>query len=206
MSGFEPLFKSIGNSLLGYKKSLNLYNEIQSITHLEGNTAEIGIFQGITTKLIHSLMPDRTHYAYDTFCGIQGSDPTEDIHKNGEFSCSLTTVKSNINMEGILYRVGYFPETFNKEIEGKDSFVFVHSDTDTYIGTKTTLEHFAPLIVKGGKILFDDYDWVNCPGVKKAVSEFINVNSDFDIKIFDNSYHHPLDNTCINQCSLTKKY
>jgi hypothetical protein len=28
----------------------------------------------------------------------------------------------------------------------------------------------------GGKILFDDYKWVACPGVEKAISEFLIVN------------------------------
>jgi hypothetical protein len=204
MSEFDTLFQSMGHSLLGYKKAKNLFIELQSVKHLEGNTAEIGVFQGITSKLIHTIMNDRTHYAYDTFCGIQGSNPNDDVHVDGEFSCSLDEVKANINMEGVVYRVGFFPSTFESDKEGKETFVFVHSDTDTYHGTKTTLERFAPLIVKGGKILFDDYQWKNCPGVEKAISEFLTTNTDFSFKFFDNSYGHPLDSTCINQCILTK--
>lgn len=108
-------------------------------------------------------------------------------------------------MEGVVYKVGFFPSTFKKDIEGKETFVFVHSDTDTYHGTKTTLECFAPLMVKGGKILFDDYQWVHCPGVQKAVGEFLLENDDFSFRRFNNAYFHPFDSTSINQCVLTKK-
>jgi hypothetical protein len=205
MSEFHFLFYSIGSSILGYKKLLNVYNELQSVKSLEGSTAEIGVFKGHTSKFIKTVMNDKIHYAYDTFCGIQGSDLKEDVHSDGEFSCPLEYVKSVINMDGVIYRVGFFPATFEKDQEGKEKFVFVHSDTDTYIGTKTTLECFAPLMVQGGKILFDDYGWMNCPGVEKAVSEFMNGRNDYDIRIFDNSYHHPLDSTSINQCVLIKK-
>jgi len=204
MSEFHTLFQSIGSSLLGHKKALNLFIELQSVKHLEGNTAEIGVFQGSTSKLIHTILNDRTHYAYDTFCGIQGSNPKEDFHNDGDFSCSLDKVKSNINMEGVVYKVGFFPATFESDKEGKESFVFVHSDTDTYHGTKTTLECFAPLMVKGGKILFDDYQWKHCPGVEKAVNEFLLANYDFSFRMIDNSYKHPFDDTSIHQCILTK--
>ena len=104
-------------------------------------------------------------------------------------------------MDNVIYKVGFFPDTFN---ESDQKFVFVHSDTDTYIGTKATLEKFAPLIVSGGKIMFDDYQWYNCKGVEKAVLEFLKDNNDFTCKVYDNSYYHGNDNLLINQCVLTK--
>jgi len=198
---FESIYNNLGWSLLGYKKTLNMFKEIEEIKKLDGNTAEIGVFEGKTSKFIHILFPDRTHYAYDTYCGIQGSDNNIDFHKDGEFACSLDKVKENINMDNVIYKVGFFPDTFN---ESDQKFVFVHSDTDTYIGTKTTLEKFAPLIVSGGKIMFDDYQWYNCKGVEKAVLEFLKDNNDFTCKVYDNSYYHGNDNLLINQCVLTK--
>jgi O-methyltransferase len=201
MESFDSVFFRLGGSLLGYKKSLNLFNELHSVKGLEGSTAEIGVFKGFTSKLIHIIANDKVHYAYDTFCGIQGSDPTIDYHTNGEFSCGLDDVKSNIGMDNIVYRVGYFPDTFQEQSE---KFMFVHSDTDTYIGTKTTIECFAPRMVSGGKIMFDDYQWKNCPGVEKAVSEFMNNNNEFTIRVYDNTYYNHHDTTYINQCVLTK--
>lgn len=73
--------------------------------------------------------------------------------------------------------------------------MFVHSDTDTYLGTKNTIKYFKDNIVKGGKIIFDDYCWHACPGVEKALHEF---------REFDNEFiHKPLPKR--NQYVLIKK-
>jgi O-methyltransferase len=180
------------SSLLGYIKSGQLFFELMGVTHLEGNTAEIGVYKGFTSKLIHTFTKNKTHYCYDTFCGIQGATEENDLHKDGEFNCSLDEVKSNINLPNIIYKVGYFPETFE---EGNQKFMFVHSDTDTYIGTKSTIEHFKDIMVKGGKIIFDDYCWSNCPGVEKALHEFRELDTEF--------IHKPMPNR--NQYVLIKK-
>jgi O-methyltransferase len=179
-------------SLLGYKKSGQLFYELVGVLSLEGNTAEIGVYKGYTSKLIHTFANNTTHYCYDTFCGIVGANENEDIHKDGEFSCDLESVKKNINMQNIIYKIGYFPDTFE---EYNHSFKFVHSDTDTYIGTKTTIEKFKDLMVPGGKIMFDDYCWENCPGVEKALHEFREMDNQF--------IHKPMPK--INQYVLIKK-
>ena len=197
---FDSLFDD--RSLLGYKKSKNLFNEMQELLQLEGSTAEVGVFKGFTSKLIHTVLSNKVHYAYDTFCGIQGADPSVDRHLDGEFSAGLQGVKEIINMDNVQYKVGMFPSTF---AESNEKFCLVHSDTDTYFGTKATLECFAPLIVQGGKIVFDDYDWHMCPGVKKAVEEFKEVNDNFLYRVYDNSYSHERDSTSINQYVLTRK-
>jgi O-methyltransferase len=182
------------NSLLKPRKSYNLYKEIQDIKNLDGDTAEIGVFQGRTSRLIHKLLPHKTHYAYDTYCGIQGADPTIDKHVDGEFNAGLDLVKSVIDMENVVYKVGYFPESF---AEHNKTFCFVHSDTDTYIGTKSTLDYFCDRLVSGGKIVFDDYQWHKCPGVEKALLEFKNENTNF--------IHKEIINPgIINQYCITK--
>ena len=180
------------SSLLGYKKSGQLFYELIGVRHLEGNTAEIGVYEGYTSKLIHTFTPNKTHFCYDTFCGIQGATTENDLVKDGQFYCSLEQVKSNINLPNIFYKVGYFPETFE---ENNEKFIFVHSDTDTYIGTKNTIIYFKDIIVKGGKIIFDDYCWKDCPGVEKALHEFRDTDTEF--------IHKPMPR--INQYVLIKK-
>jgi hypothetical protein len=178
-------------SLLGYNKTMQLFHELCEVVNLEGNTAEIGVFEGYTSRLIHSATPKRRHYCYDTFSGIQGATSSDDCHKNGEFNCPLTTVKNNINLDNVEYKVGYFPDTFN---EFNEKFIFVHSDTDTYIGTFNTIKYFKDIIVPGGKIIFDDYEWSACPGVKKALLEFAENDIEF--------LHKPMPN--MHQYVLTK--
>jgi hypothetical protein len=139
---------------------------------LDGMTAEIGVYKGDTSKIIKRVL-NKTHYCYDTFEGIYGSSAINgDTHSNGEFYCNLEDVKSNINMDNIIYKKGFFPETFHEQCE---MFSFVYSDTATYFGTKTTLEKFRNNMVRNGKIIF--YVDSKNKGVKNAIDEFINNDS-----------------------------
>jgi glycosyltransferase involved in cell wall biosynthesis len=188
---FHEIWDSMSHhSFNGLNKTKIVYEELLNTFDLEGHTAEIGVYEGHTSKLIHELCKHKTHYCYDTFSGIDLSDSNIDFHKNGEFSCDLSRVKDLLGENNIVYKVGTFPNTFN---EGNEKFSFVHSDTDTYAGTKATLDYFAPIMVDNGKMLFDDYKWKNCEGVEKAIKEFMNDNHSFTLKEYE------------EQCVLTKK-
>ena len=170
---------------LGDIKAEKIYDELSKVKNLDGNTAEIGAYLGGTSKLIHKITPNKIHYCYDTFCGIIGTNNNYDGHKDGDFSCSLDEVKKNIDMEDIVYKVGYFPDTFQ---EYNEKFCFIHSDTDTYIGTKSTLEYCCDKIVQGGKIIFDDYNIGECMGVSIALNEFKQNDVYFNHEIYYHQY------------------
>ena len=148
-------------------------DQIDDTIPLEGDMAEVGVWKGETSRDIHSKAPLKVLHLYDTFKGIVMADKDVDVHGNGEFSnTSIEEVKGNIGGDGSLikFHIGTFPDTFT---EHDKKFSFVFSDTDTYFGTKSTLEIFASRMVPGGKITFHDYGWHGCPGVKKAVQEFL---------------------------------
>jgi glycosyltransferase involved in cell wall biosynthesis len=177
---FHEIWDSMNHhSFNGLDKTKIVYDELLDTFDLDGHTAEIGVYKGHTSKLIHELCKHKTHYCYDTFSGIDLSNPNIDFHKNGEYSCGLNDVKGLLGENNIVYKVGTFPNTFN---EGNEKFSFVHSDTDTYAGAKATLDYFAPIMVENGKMMFDDYKSKNCKGVEKAVKEFMNDNHSFVLK------------------------
>lgn len=186
-NNFKEIFEKINNkpSLLGFKKTKVLFDEFQKMTN-HGLSAEIGVFQGFTSKLIAILNANNKHYCYDTFKGVIKSDPAIDKVPDGGFCSSLEEVKNNINLMNVIYKEGTFPETFE---ESDCKFSFVHSDTDTYFGAKATLDYFSNLMLQGGKIIFDDYKWHLCPGIEKAVHEFIASNKDFH---FSESVHQAI--------------
>jgi hypothetical protein len=188
---FDDLFFIINNnqnSLLGREKTKVLFEEFISINK-KGITAEIGIFEGLTSELIAKINGDNFHFCYDTFAGVINSNQEVDKVPNGTFSCCLENVKNKINMQKVIYKIGVFPETFE---ENNLEFTFVHSDTDTYFGAKATFDCFSNIMIIGGKILFDDYKWDSCPGIEKAINEFLLVNKNYDKKEFE------------NQCVLTR--
>lgn len=165
---FDTFYTSIqSKSILDYENAKILYNQMILCDIPDCATAEIGVYQGMTSKLI-KLALNKQHYCYDTFDGICGSESSNgDKHNNGEFNCGLDIVKQNINMDNIIYESGLFPITFKQH---HIKFCFVYSDTATYYGTKHTFECFKNNVVCNGKIIF--YKDTNCDGVNNAISEF----------------------------------
>jgi len=167
MKSFDEVW--VPNLIMGQGKSLFIYNELLSVENVPGALAEVGVYKGSTASLIHSVFPERDLYLYDTFEGIRGSIKGIDKHRDGDFSdTSLEEVKKLVGTD-VHYRVGIFPSTFQ---EAEINFAFVHSDTDTYMGTLASLVAFVPRLAINGKILFDDYEWKDCPGVKQAIEKW----------------------------------
>jgi hypothetical protein len=115
---------NLSDTILNSDNLKILYNQICACNNLSGMTAEIGVYKGDTSKIIRSTL-NKTHYCYDTFEGIQNSEFIYgDSHSNGDYECNLEFVKKNINMDNVIYRIGYFPETFQ---EHNIMFCFVYS-------------------------------------------------------------------------------
>jgi hypothetical protein len=49
----------------------------------------------------------------------------------------------------------------------------VHLDVDLYQPTLDCLEYFGPRVVEGGVIVMDDFGSPTCPGVPRAVHEYL---------------------------------
>lgn len=155
-------------SLSGMQKTKIVYDSLLTIPG-EGDLAEIGVYRGATSLLMHLMYPDRNIHCYDTFEGIKGAQPGVDFHYNGEFACSLQDVQAAMGeSDKVFYHVGEFPGSFN---EHEVKFAYVHTDTDTYLGTKASIDVMYPRLVENGKLMIDDYHWAYCPGVQKAVLE-----------------------------------
>lgn len=138
---------------------------------VEGAFAEVGVYRGDTSKIIHALSPDRRFYLFDTFEGY----PTEDLEgeRNSRFEdTSIDTVVRRIgSTKNIIIRKGYFPATsigLEKEI-----FSIVLLDLNLYAPTKAGLEFFYPRISPGGYLFVHDYHNPEFnSSVARAVDEF----------------------------------
>jgi predicted O-methyltransferase YrrM len=136
--------------------------------------AEVGVYKGGSLKYLSENFPDaEIIYGFDTFEGLPKEYWNEnEIHKPGEFSeTSKEDVEKFINDPRVWLIKGLFPKIAD-DVFVNTNFDFVHIDTDFYQSVKENLEWFWPRMYKGGIIVFDDYEWPNCPGVKQALEEF----------------------------------
>ncbi len=166
-----------------------LIDEIKT-KNIEGEVAELGVFQGDSSKILKYYFPDRQLYLYDTFEGFDKRDYENEIKEKNFVEgwmqmykeTSLEKVQRFIGSEkNIHYRKGYFPESICDE-EKQKKFSFVSLDADMYAPTLAGLRFFYPRLEKGGYIVIHEYNATiiyegiaqNLSGVKKAVKDFEN--------------------------------
>jgi len=147
---------------------------------IEGSLAEVGVYQGETSSLIHRILPSRRLFLFDTFEGFPEKDTGKKIERFTDTSIEIVKQKLG-DCSNVVIKKGYFPETATG-LE-KEKFAFVMCDLDLYAPTLACLGVFYPRMTKGGYFMFHDY---NCPesnlAVSKAVDEFMR---DKEEKIVD---------------------
>lgn len=186
----NPNFLSIYNgmkdrTLVDRNRCWNIYTLALSISDLDGNVAEVGVYKGGTAYILSKALPNKTIHLFDTFEGMPNTtDPTIDYNKHGDFSDTLfTDVKNFIPDQNVIFHVGFFPQT--TESMQDEKFSFVHVDCDIYQSVKDCCEFFFPRMLPHGIMIFDDYGWVICAGARKAVNEFFSDKQERPILIKD---------------------
>jgi len=146
---------------------------LADLTPKDGLIVELGVYKGGSLKYMMDNLPVRLFAGFDTFEGLPKEQWNEDeIHKPGDFNDNSIEIveeylKDYVNFH--LYK-GLFPKDIPESFSHY-KVSFVHCDLDFYEGAKACIEYFYPKLPVGGIIVFDDYLWENCPGVKKALEE-----------------------------------
>lgn len=143
----------------------------RATTRLPGKFAEVGVYQGVTAKLIASVKGDRELHLFDTFEGLPSACSKDDgVHRVGQYACTLDSVRDYLaGQEQVFFHKGLFPDSTHDVEESK--YAFVHFDVDLYEGTYACLEYFYPRMVPGGVMLTHDYGML--AGVQRAFQEFM---------------------------------
>lgn len=153
---------------------------------INGSLAEVGVFKGTSSRIIHLLAPERKLYLFDTFEGFP-LEYLEDKNITPRFKdTNLKIVKKNLgDLNNIFIRKGVFPETA-KGLES-EIFSFVSLDVDLYLSTLKGLEFFYPRVSKGGYMFIHDYNnpYECNKGVFRAVKEFLTDKPEKIIEIPD---------------------
>lgn len=136
-----------------------------------GATAELGVWEGGTSRHIALRFPDRTHYAIDTFTGVpNGGGKYGDDDQRGEHAEMHPGTFDRLNVPNIKVLKGIFPHEVCPPDD--ERFALVHLDADSGESTYNALTYFLPRMNKGALLLLDDYGFHRTPGVKMACDEF----------------------------------
>jgi len=155
-------------------EAYHVYSIAKSQSKMDGEMAEVGVFQGGSSKIICEVKNGKELHLFDTFEGLPKVSE-KDTHfgksywKTGEFSnTSMESVMDYLSIyKNNFFYKGKFPDT-SDPIKNK-KFSFVHLDVDLFQSTIDCLEFFYPRMINGGVILTHDY---HTDGVKQAFNEF----------------------------------
>ena len=160
---------TLNKSLVSIDRKIVILNECVKVNDLIGDYAEFGVYKGGISKMILNCTEKGNVHLFDTFTGIPEDDVMHGGHYKNYFATDLTEVKSYINDDRAIFHVGIFPETAVDHLK----FKCVHIDCDTYQSVIAGINYFWPRLVIGGSIIFDDLDWIACPGVRVALNEIL---------------------------------
>lgn len=162
-------------SLLSDYSLQQLIDLIKSTIDLNGEAAEVGIYQGGSALAIAQTLPSSTQInLFDTFEGMPHYDSSLDTHIIGDFSDVLydKIVEIFKDYPNVSIYKGIFPIDVENQLNPKTKYKFVHLDVDNYQSYKDCLDYFYPKMVNNSIMLFDDYNWTSCSGANKAINEF----------------------------------
>jgi O-methyltransferase len=157
--------------LLTAYECYTVHSLAQAQAALPGDFAEVGCFQGASTRLICEAKGNKPLHVFDTFEGLpESSAPDRGVHNQGQYACSLESVSGYLKpYDNVHFYKGFFPDTAGPIADR--TFSFVHCDVDLYQSTLGCLEFFYPRLQRGGVLLSHDYSVL--AGVKTAFTEFL---------------------------------
>lgn len=159
--------------LLQPLESFNILDLARAQAELDGDMAEVGVYQGSSARLICNVKKDHQFWGFDTFSGL--ADVSEqDTHSGVQFfrpghfaSDYETTVRYLSEFSRVNLVKGYFPQSAGDASDR--TFSFVHLDVDTYASTLASMRFFWPRLADRGIIITHDS---HADGVAKAIREF----------------------------------
>lgn len=169
-----------GKSIRDGNRVLNFHTALDLVAMLPaGDYAELGTYRGLTASILwRRRAAGTTLYCFDTFAGFDARDLADDrlsqaMETKAFRDTSLDIVRQQISGgrdEGLVFRVGFFPDTF-AGLEDR-RFRLVHIDMDLADPITSALETFWPRMVEGGIILVHDYRSERYPMAAEAVDAF----------------------------------
>lgn len=134
-------------------------------TPLEGCFVELGVYKGGSAWHLAKLAEaqGREIFLYDTFTGIPFKGEF-DVHKVGDFGdTSAAQVQADIPYAHVI--VGVFPAS----LVPMPRVAFAHIDADQYQSIRDACRVLGPMMLPGGKMVFDDV-WL-LAGATRALQE-----------------------------------
>jgi O-methyltransferase len=177
---FSGVFRNIAtHTLVDIYRCWELWQLVGQTTKMEpGAILEVGVWRGGTGALMAKRaemlgVPDPV-YLCDGFEGVPKAGGRDTHYKGGEHADTSQVIVENLlsslGISNARIVRGIFPESAD-QIPADARFRLCHIDVDVYQSGKEVTEWIWDRLVPGGIIVYDDYGFQECDGIKNLVNE-----------------------------------
>ncbi len=170
-------------TLMDRYKAWGLWMLVQQSAKARGALMEVGVWRGGSGALIARRaalcgIADPV-YLCDTFEGVVKAGDSDSHYRGGEHGdTSEEIVRDLVAREGLSRVVvvpGIFPDESGGTIEAVE-IRFCHVDVDTYDSAKGIVDWLWPRLSSGGIVVYDDYGFPRCDGIRTFVEEQLDAD------------------------------
>jgi hypothetical protein len=142
----------------------------KSVSHLDGDFVECGVFIGSTAFYLIKNCKTEMHL-FDSWEGISNlTDFDGESYKTNKWKCDISYAENKLKKyTNVLFYKGWIPSRF-KEIENKQ-ISLLHLDVSLYQPTKDSLDFFWDKMIPGGLVICNFHEGYSI-GPEKAVRDF----------------------------------
>lgn len=178
---------SDGRTLLGYDRLWVLWQAARQVASLRLPLVEVGAYRGgsaffLANALAANGADQAAVHVIDTFSGHPAASVSEfdsEHHSANVFSdADVADVTAYLEaVPSVVIHQGDVIDLLPEFSDGQ--FGLIHLDTDLYVPTIAGLEFFGQRLVPGGMMVVDDFGASKCPGIRRAVDEFVEASPEF---------------------------
>jgi O-methyltransferase len=175
----EAFEKVRHNTLVDIYRCWELWTLTGQTTKLQpGAILEVGVWRGGTGSLLARRLAlagsAEPVYLCDTFAGVVKAGEQDGFYKGGEHADTskelVERLLQSLHINNAHLIQGIFPEETGPML-ADFRFRLIHIDVDTFQSAKDIMEWAWGRLVPGGIVVFDDYGFSVCDGIKRLVNE-----------------------------------
>ena len=179
-----PLFGGMAN----ISRRLAIYELVKKVIDLPGHFCELGCWYGTNlvylAKLVNLLRPQGyvEVIGFDSFEGLRNFDGQKDSSPQGwegKYKGDPKLLEDVLRLyrleDGVQLVKGRIEETLPRFLEERKDvrFSFIYLDVDLYSPTRMGIDLLYPRLLKGGIMVFDEYNVPHWTGETSAVHELL---------------------------------
>lgn len=191
---FQRIYQQIRlHTLVDRYRLYELWTLAESALAVPGNVLEVGAWRGGSAALLAARIASRRWmYIADTFQGVVKAGTYDNRYKGGEHAdTSERTVRELLHqLELKQWKIfsGIFPDETGELLQ-EEKFCLCHIDVDVYTSSEEITRWIWPRLNVGGVLVYDDYGFFSCQGVRRFVDEFFPPERKDSLRLYNLNGH-----------------